>query len=188
MVTRIEIFSKDDFREWLSKNHEDKKIVELLIHKKHTGKKSPSHRKLLNEALCFGWVDTIIKRVDEDTYIRTFQRRSKNSKWSQNTLSYAKKLIKEKRMTPHGLKFYKEGLKKKPFDHGIPKNPKMPEELKRALGKDKKAHKRFKKLSPSKKRSYYRWILHGKMSETRMKRSDKIIKRMNGKDWKVLKF
>ena len=76
----------------------------------------------MEEAICFGWIDTTIKRLDEDTYLRHFSRRNKNSKWSDNTLGYAKQLIKEKKMTPIGLEFYKEGLKKPTHDHGIPKN------------------------------------------------------------------
>ena len=111
-IIKVHIFSKEDFRKWLGKNHNKEKIVELVIHKKHTGKSSPSHRELMDEAICYGWIDTIIKRVDEDKFIRTFQRRSEKSSWSVNTLSYARKLIKEKRMTPHGLKFYHEGRKK----------------------------------------------------------------------------
>jgi len=109
---QIEIFDKKEFRSWLLKNHIKEKKVELIINKKHTKKASPSHKELLEEALCFGWIDTTIKRLDEDKFIRTFVKRNKNSKWSENTLSYAKKLIKEKRMTSSGLIFYKEGLRK----------------------------------------------------------------------------
>ncbi len=109
---QIEIFDKAEFRDWLLSNHDKEKRVELVVHKKHTKKPSPSHRELLEEALCFGWIDTTINRLDEDKFIRTFVRRNKNSRWSENTLSYARKLIKEKRMTPSGLIFYKEGLRK----------------------------------------------------------------------------
>ena len=118
---KLDIFKKEDFRKWLEKNHNKENKVSLILHKKHTGKESPSHRELMDEAICFGWIDTTIKRIDEDKYIRNFSLRGKNSSWSVNTLSYAKNLIKEKRMTPHGLKFYHEGRKKKAYDHGVPK-------------------------------------------------------------------
>lgn len=107
-----EIFNKEEFRTWLIQNHDKENKVELIMHKKHTKKASPSHRELLDEAICFGWVDTTIKRLDEDRFIRTFVRRTKNSRWSENTLKYARKLIREKRMTSSGLSFYKEGLRK----------------------------------------------------------------------------
>ena len=174
----IDIFSKEDFRKWLSKNHDKEKKIGLIIHKKHTGKDSPSHRELMDEAICFGWIDTIVKRLDEDRYLRFFARRTKNSNWSYNTLSYARELVKSKRMTLHGLHFYKEGLKKLPHDHGIPKNPDVPEELKKLLEKNKTAKRNFEKLSPSARRMNLRFIVRAKLSETKKKRIDAFVKKL----------
>ena len=179
MAQRIHVFSREDFRKWLKKNHDKEKIVQLLIHKKHTGKSSPSHRELLEEGICFGWIDTIIKRIDEDTFIRTFQRRTEKSNWSVNTLSYAKQLVKDGKMTSHGLKFYHEGRKKKAFDHGIPKNPEVPEDLKKELQKNKSARENFDKFAPSYRGAYLRWIEYAKTPETRKKRIDSVVKRMS---------
>src|SRR3990167_4363733 len=94
----VEIFSKEDFRKWLSKNHDKEKKVGLILHKKHTGKGSSSHRELMEEAICFGWIDTTIKRIDEDRYIRYFAKRNKNGKWSKATQRYARELVKRKLM------------------------------------------------------------------------------------------
>ncbi len=174
----IEIFHKDDFTRWLAKNHDKKTKVGLILHKKHTGKGSPSHRELMEEAICFGWIDTIIKRVDSDRYVRFFSKRSKNSKWSYNTLGYAKNLVREKRMMPSGMKFYKEGLRKLPHDHGLPKNLPMPADLKAALAKNKLTKRNFQDLPRSMKRTYFRWILRGKMPETRKKRVLSILEMM----------
>ena len=102
----------------------------MVLHKKHTGKPAPTHRELIEEAICFGWIDTTIKRIDDDRFLRNFSRRSKNSKWSDNTLRYAKQLAKQGKMTAVGLDFYREGLKRPTHDHGVPKNPSMPLELK----------------------------------------------------------
>jgi uncharacterized protein YdeI (YjbR/CyaY-like superfamily) len=82
--------NRNDFRKWLEENHDKEKKVAVIINKKHTGIPSPSHRELMEEAICFGWIDTTIKRLDNDQYIRYFAKRNKNSKWSDNTLSYAK--------------------------------------------------------------------------------------------------
>lgn len=136
----------------------------------------------MREAICFGWIDTTVKRVDENKYLRFFSRRNKNSKWSYNTLSYAKELIKEKRMTPNGIKFYKEGLKKKPHDFDLLKNPDMPDEMKKVLRKNKKARENFDKLAPSLKRLYFRQILSAKMPETKTKRIGKIVREMENKE------
>ena len=163
----ITAFNRDDFRKWLVRNHDKEDKVFVIVYKKHTGKSSPSHRELMEEAICFGWIDTI---VDEERYIRTFSRRNKNSNSSDNTINYGKQIITQKKMTAIGLKFYKEGLQKPTHDFGIPKNPDMPVELKKALNKNKKAKDNFEKYSASLKKIFYRWILRGKREETRAKR------------------
>src|SRR3989344_889744 len=140
-MTTITVYKKEEFRKWLSKNHKKENKVAVIIHKRHTGKSAPSHREVMEEAICFGWIDTTIKRLDEDKFIRHFARRSKNSRWSYATLGYAKRLIKEKKMTPAGLHFYKEGLKKPTHDFGLSKNPEVPESLRKELEKNKQAKK-----------------------------------------------
>lgn len=171
----LTVKSRKDFRSWLSKNHDKETRVELIIYKKHTGIPSPSHKELMEEAICFGWIDTTIKRLDADRYIRTFARRNKNSKWSDNTLSYGKDLIKRKLMTPIGLKFYLEGKSRPTHDAEIPKNPDMPQELKQALSKDPLAKTNFENFPPSTKRMLYRWFLTAKLPETKKKRIKQII-------------
>ncbi|MFC1682417.1 YdeI family protein [Nanoarchaeota archaeon] len=177
IMKTITAFTRNDFRKWLMKNHDKETKVSVIVYKKHTGKSAPSHRELIEEAICFGWIDTTIKRLDESMYVRNFSKRNKNSKWSDNTLQYAKDLIKQGKMTSVGLKFYKEGLKRPTHDYGIPKNPDMPVELKRALDKDKKAKDNFVNFSASVKKMFYRWILRGKRDETRAKRIKLIVEK-----------
>jgi uncharacterized protein YdeI (YjbR/CyaY-like superfamily) len=177
MMKEITVFNRDEFRRWLMKNHEKEKGVGVIVYKKHTGKKFPSHNELIREAICFGWIDTTLKRLDDEKYIRTFTRRNKNSKWSENTLRYGKELIVLGRMTPVGLKFYKEGLARPTHDAHVPKNPSMPDELKKALLGDKKAASGFEKFAPSFKKILYRWVLSGKRSETREKRVKIIVEK-----------
>ena len=174
-MKQVTVSTRNDFRKWLMKNHDKENKVSVIVHKKHTGKLSPSHKELMEEAICFGWIDTTIKRLDEERYMRNFSRRNKNSKWSDNTIRYGKELIKKGKMTPVGLKFYKEGLKKGTHDFGIPSNPDMPVELEKALSKDKKAFDNFEKFPPSTKKMLYRWILRGKREDTRVKRIKLIV-------------
>ena len=158
------------WREWLAKNHDKETKIGLIKYKKHTGKGTISHRESMDEAICFGWIDTTVKRLDEDRYIRYFSKRNEKGRWSENTLSYAKQLIEEKKMTSAGMKFYKLGLNKKPLGHGIPRNPSVPKNLKEALKHDKKAKNGFENLSPSNRRMYLRWLLSAKREETKEKR------------------
>lgn len=174
-MLRITAYSAKEFRAWLHKNHAKETKLAVIVHKKHTGKGAPTHREMIEEAICYGWIDTTIKRIDEDTFIRHFSRRTEKSKWSDNTLSYAKKLLKEGKMTPAGLHYYKLGKKRPTHDHGIPKNPDMPEELKKALAKNVAAKRTVESYPPSTKRMLYRWILRGKQAPTREKRVKQVI-------------
>lgn len=171
----ITVKNHHDFRKWLQKHHKTERKVAVIVHKRHTNTPAPTHRELIEEAICFGWIDTTIKRLDDDRYIRNFSRRTENSKWSNNTLRYARQLIKEKRMTKEGMKLYKQGLKKPTHDEGIPKNPRIPAQLKTALQKDPKAKNQFQAYPPSTKRMMYRWILRAKLPQTRQRRIAQII-------------
>ncbi|MCF7872465.1 YdeI/OmpD-associated family protein [Candidatus Woesearchaeota archaeon] len=166
------------WRNWLEKNHQKEDKVFLIKYKKHTGKKILSNADTMKEAICFGWIDTTTKRLDEKRFQICYVKRNSNSKWSYNTLKYGEELIKEGRMSSFGLKMYKEGLKKKPHDYGIPKNPEMPSELKKALEKNKRAREKYEKLAPSTKKLHYRMILRAKRPETKEKRVKEIMAAM----------
>lgn len=172
----IVVKSRSDFRKWLKKNHDKEKKVAVILNKKHTWISAPSHRELMEEAICFGWIDTTVKGLDENRYIRYFSRRNKNSKWSDNTLGYARQLVKEKKMTPVGMKFYKEGLSKPTHDDGIPKNPSMPDDISKVLKRSKNALRNWESFPPSYKKSVYRWFLRAKMKKTKYDRLEKIFK------------
>jgi len=172
---------REQFRKWLGKNHDKETKVGLLLYKRHTGKPAPTHRELMEEAICFGWIDTTVKRVDDDTYIRTFVRRNKNSTWSNNTLSYGRELIKQGRMASSGMHFFKLGKAKPTHDHDVPKNPSMPLELKKALAKSKKLQKAFDTYPPSHKKMWYRWLWSAKRDETKEKRIRAILEDVKNK-------
>jgi uncharacterized protein YdeI (YjbR/CyaY-like superfamily) len=174
-MQQITVFSAKEFRAWLSKNHKKEDKLAVVVHKKHTGKGFPTHREMIEEAICYGWIDTTIKRLDEDTFLRHFSRRTGKSKWSDNTLSYAKRLAAEGKMSPEGMRYYLMGKAKPTHDHGIPKNPDMPIELKKALAKNPKAKRAVEAYSPSIKRALFRSILRGKQAATREKSVSKII-------------
>lgn len=172
---RIEAPTHEIWRKWLSENHLKEVVVEVLVHKKHTGKPSLSHQELMHDAICFGWIDTTIKRLDENTYLRRFARRNDKSKWSKNTLRYAKQLLADGKMSAEGIKRYKEGLSRPTHDDGIPENPDVPEDLKRALKSNKSLWEKFENMAPSKKKAQLRWLYRAKGSETRTKRIKQIL-------------
>ncbi len=163
-----------DWRRWLEKNHLKEDKVLMIKDKKHTGKPIIHNMDSMKTAICFGWIDTTARRIDEDRYAITYVKRNKNSKWSINTLSYGKELLKKGLMSPYGIKMYKEGLRKKPHDAGIPKNPEMPVEIKKSLKNNKKFDK-FMELSHSVKRTHFRRYLRAKRPETKANFIKKLI-------------
>lgn len=175
--------TREAWRKWLEKNHIKKKRIAVVRYKKHTGKPSPSHMELMHEAICFGWIDTTVRRLDEDRYLVRFAKRTDKSKWSDNTLKYGKQLLKEGKMFPQGIQRYKEGLNKPTHDHGIPKNPDPPRDFLDELNQsiNKKAKENFEKLSPSVKRTHIRWLYRAKLPETRKKRINSIINTISKK-------
>ena len=100
--------SREEWRAWLEKNHSTKSEIWLLFYKQHTGKPCVSYDDALDEALCFGWVDSIVKRVDDERYLRKFTPRKNGSIWSEANKKRAERLIREGRMTQAGLARVKE--------------------------------------------------------------------------------
>ena len=177
MVKTFSAGSRSEWREWLRRNHKKETKVSLVVNKKHTGKPSLSHREAMEEAICFGWIDTTIKRLDDNRFIRNFSRRNSKSRWSQNTQGYARELIRENRMAKAGMEAYLAGLKIPTHDHNVPKNPEVPLELKNALEKDNTAKKNFYSFAPSYRRMYLVWLHSAKRKETRDKRIKEIVSR-----------
>lgn len=177
MVKECYASNIEEFEKWFDENHEKEDKVQLISYKKHTGKPSLSHRDSMEVAICYGWIDTIVNRIDEDKFMRTFVKRKPNAGWSVNTLSYAKRLVEEGRMRPEGLAAYERGKKKYPIDHDRPKNPDPPKDLVDGLKKAGLLDK-FLNLSPSQKKYIIYWVDSGKKQETRDKRIALIIEKI----------
>ncbi|MBS3130826.1 YdeI/OmpD-associated family protein [Candidatus Woesearchaeota archaeon] len=166
---------RKSWRKWLEKNHSKEDKIWLIRHKRHTGKPAVSMSDAMDEAICFGWIDTIVKSIDEDTFAQCFVKRKEAGRWSAATIARAKRLIKEKRMSPSGLNSYKQGLKNPLAYIILPKNPEMPQDLKEALEKNRAAQNKFNALAPSYRRTYISWVSRGKLPATREKRIKKTI-------------
>jgi uncharacterized protein YdeI (YjbR/CyaY-like superfamily) len=178
-IETIHANSIKEWRSWLEKNHEKKNIVILTKYKKHTKKPTFSHQEAMHEAICFGWIDTTAKRISDEVWGVTFRKRTKNSRWSNNTLKYAEQMINQGKMTPAGFAAYRLGLSKPTIDLILPENH-MPQDLLKELNKKKNApaKENFDKLAPSYKKMYVRWIERAKLPETRKRRIKNVVERM----------
>src|SRR4249920_604992 len=99
----LDVRTLEEWRRWLADHHTSESEVWLVFHKVHTGVPSIAYEDSVNEALCFGWVDSLIKRLDEARYARKFTPRKPDSKWSTANRKRYAQLKASRRLTPHGL-------------------------------------------------------------------------------------
>jgi len=165
------------WREWLEKNHKTCEEVWLRYYKKPSGKPRIPYSDAVEEALCFGWIDGKIKRIDENYYIQRFTPRRPGSRWSKYNIDRIKKLSEAGLMKPAGLKAFKEALDKPElvYDDRRDGNPSEPEDLMNALKKNKTALKNFLNFTQSSRRMFIDWLNSAKKQETRIRRIEKIV-------------
>lgn len=168
-MKKLYVKTRSKWRKWLQKNHSKESALWLIFYKKETGKPSIDYESAVEEALCFGWIDSIVKKIDEEKYARKFTPRNNNSVWSDPNKSRVKKVIKEGRMTEFGLEKINAAKKSGAWNKKI-EPPEIsydaPKEFISALNRNKKAKSNFDKFSPSVKRRYYMWINIAKKKET----------------------
>jgi uncharacterized protein YdeI (YjbR/CyaY-like superfamily) len=171
--------NRDDWRAWLKKNHSSQKEVWLIYYKKHTGKPRIPYDDAVEEALCYGWIDSTVKRIDDEKYAQKFTPRNQKSNWSELNRKRARKMIKAGKMTEVGLSKFKQAgnqKKEKTQDTRPKRRLVIPSDLKKALSTNKKALENFKNFAPSYRRLYIGWISAAKRPETREKRIKQTVK------------
>ena len=158
--------TRRSWRAWLRKNHNKEQELWLIYYKKHTGKPTVSYNDSVEEALCFGWIDGITQRIDEERYALRFTPRRNGSAWSQSNIDRMKKLQEL------GL-LSKAAIVPTPRTEVVPSRQielPIPDELQTALRKNAKARGFFESLAPSYRRLYVRWISSAKQEQTRLRR------------------
>lgn len=171
--------NRDEWRTWLEHNHNLIKEIWLIYYKKHTKKATVVYNEAVEEALCFGWIDSTIKSINEDTYMQKYTPRNDNSMWSLVNKNRVKKLIREKKMTKAGLEKIEAAKKNGKWEKAYMSKDKlkMPENLVEALKKNPIALTNFENFSPSNRKIYIGWILSAKREETIQKRIDIVVQR-----------
>ena len=177
--------NRKDWRKWLEINYDKKKEIWLIYYKKHTKKPRIPYDDAVEEALCFGWIDSTVKRIDDEKYAQRYTPRNLNSVWSQLNINRVKKMIQEEKMTKTGLEKYEYGLKNNLQAPTTKKELIIPDDFKTALKNEKKANTNFNKLAKSYKIMYVYWINSAKKEETRKRRIKKVVTLLkeNKKPW-----
>lgn len=168
--------NREEWRTWLQGNHACQKSVWLIYGRKNSGLPTITYSDAVDEALCFGWIDSTTKSIDTETYKQYFTKRKHRSVWSKVNKEKIKKLLSEKRMAAAGMasiKIAKQNGSWSALDEV--ENLVVPQKLKTALNKNAKAADYFESLSRTDKRNILQWLATAKREVTLHKRVSEIV-------------
>jgi uncharacterized protein YdeI (YjbR/CyaY-like superfamily) len=160
----------NEWRGWLDRNHLLEREVWLIFYKKDAGEPCIDYDDAVGWALCYGWIDSIIKRIDDKKYTRKFTPRKSGSIWSKSNIERVNRLIKEGKMTEHGMALFEKRNKVSFAEKFKAKELPFPPEFLDAIKKNRQAWQNFQKFAPSHKRQYQMWITSAKKADTRERR------------------
>ena len=163
------------WRVWLAEHHDSASEVWLIFHKRHTGQPSIAYNDAVDEALCFGWIDSLIKRLDDARYARKFTPRKPGSRWSTANRTRYAQLQASGRLMPAGLK---RAPTDRSGDAPRPSLTKIPQYIQKAIKSRPAAWNYFGSLAPSYRRMYIAWIDSAKHQETKARRLAEAIGRL----------
>ena len=177
---RMLFATADDFRAWLQVNCMTSDGIWLVLGKPG-GPRTLSSEEALEEALCFGWVDSLIHRIDEKTYLKYFSPRRVDSKWSARNITLVHSLEESGRMTDFGRAKIKEATQRGLFQ--AQERPTITREqiesLVQMIREIEPAYTNFLAMSPSVQRTYTAFYLDAKTEQGRKSRLDRIVDRLN---------
>lgn len=162
---------RKEFYNWLEKNYDKKEEQWVGFFKKDSGKPSITWSESVDAAICFGWIDGIRKRIDDESYKIRFTPRKPKSTWSALNIKKINELLKLGLMHPAGLKKFNERNIKKPGEYSYENKPqKLDPVFEKEFKKNKKAWKYFNEMPAWYKKTSNYWIMSAKKDETRHKR------------------
>lgn len=172
---KVEIESIAELNKWLNKNTASKDSVWLVRFKKNVPEKYVDRLDVLDELLCFGWIDGLARALDDQRTMQLISKR-KQQAWSQSYKARVERLILEGRMQPQGLAAIDRSKRDGKWDDYSEVDALvMPPDLKKALRANKKTYDFFNSTAPSYRRNVLRWIHSAKKTETREARVTKTV-------------
>ena len=175
-LPRLDVRSAQQWRRWLERHRGASDGVWLVFRKVGVRARVMRYREALEEALCFGWIDSIVKRESDETYLRKFTPRTNVEKWSETNKRLARALIRAGRMRPAGLKAIGVSLEvgtrgRAPAAGAQRRSARaVPPFIQHALAERPKAAAFFAQLAPGYRQRYLDWILSAKQEATRARR------------------
>jgi uncharacterized protein YdeI (YjbR/CyaY-like superfamily) len=180
MEKEIETFypkTRKEWREWLQDNHDIKQSIWLIYYKKKANVPTLAYSDTVDEALCFGWIDSKAKPIDEEKFMQFFCPRKEKSVWSKINKEKVGRLIKEGLMTKSGFDIIEKAQQNGSWTILDEAEALIiPQDLEDEFQKKPNAKDYFLKLSRSDKRNILQWLALAKRPETRQKRINEIVK------------
>ncbi len=168
---------RTSWRRWLEKNHASRSEIWVVFFRMGSGKQGLALDAAVEEALCFGWIDGILKKLDDERYALRFSPRRPGSNWAASNIQRARRLTAEGRMTEAGLammdpRILQDESSSRQYQTKL--SPNLESDLKR----NKPAWETFQRLAPSHQRQYIGWIMDAKREETRRRRLQEAISKL----------
>jgi uncharacterized protein YdeI (YjbR/CyaY-like superfamily) len=179
ITATLHVTTRDAWRAWLEEHHGREREIWLVFEKQHTGRASVSYEEAVQEALCFGWIDGLVRRIDDDRYAQRFTPRKPKSNWSESNLRRYSKLLREGRIAPAGLASPPPEEPSAAPPRRWQKGDPLPEYIEQELQRHPAAWEAFERSAPSHRQEYVRWIDEAKKEETRRKRLAEAVVRLS---------
>lgn len=166
-----------EWRNWLHENHATSKGVELVFYKVSSDSESMRWEEAVQVAICYGWIDSTVRRIDEEKRKQAFSPRKDKSVWSKLNKTYIERLISENLMHQSGLDKIEIAKQNGTWESlDAVENHEIPADLELAFAKNKTAFANYNNFSPSYRKSYLYWLNQAKREETRKTRIEEIVR------------
>ncbi len=168
--------NQEEWRKWLEENHDKEEAIWLVYYKQHSPMYNLNWSQAVDQALCFGWIDSVANAIDEDQYKQYFSKRKAKSIWSKINKDKIDDLISKGLMTAAGLKAIEVGKANGTWNFLDQVDALIvPDDLEKAFAKNKGSKAFYESLSDSVKKQLLYWVISAKREETRTKRINEIV-------------
>ncbi|MBD0283040.1 MAG: YdeI/OmpD-associated family protein [Thermoleophilaceae bacterium] len=167
----------EEFRAWLERNHESASELLVGFHKKGSGRPSITWPEAVEQALCFGWIDGVRRRLDDESYTIRFTPRKPSSTWSRVNLEKVEELKRRGLMRPAGLRAYEQRREEKTgiYSYEQREAAELPAEYEERLRANAAAWQYWSARPPSYRKAATWWIVSAKREETRDRRLAQLL-------------
>lgn len=168
--------TQEDFRQWLEENHETADEIIVGYYNVKSGKGGMTWSESVDQALCFGWIDGVRRKIDEESYCNRFTPRRANSNWSAVNIAKVAELTAKGLMMPAGIEAYKKRAESRSGVYAYENEAKtFSDEYEKSFQKNEQAWEFFQKQANWYKKQMVSWVMTAKQEATREKRLEKLM-------------